>query len=211
MFMRPTTLVATLIALLAAAGGCQTDALRPWQQMDLPTHDRQLAFQAAKEVIGKHFEIASSSWTQGTIESRPQMFEGKKSGTLADFRGAGGGRWRRTVSFELTASTSDVVGIADVRLQREVTDQAMAAARTGGYEEGASGRPQSEPYARAETGRSGEQVWVDAGHDDALARELLSEIVETIARDAKREAPPAISTPRQDVEESGKFGDAPRP
>ena len=111
----------------------------------------------------------------------------------------------------MTASGSDVVGLAEVRLQREATEQAVAAARTGGYEEGASGRPQSEPFSPSETGRSGEQVWVDAGRDDALARELLSEIAETITRDSKREAPPAVSTPKQDAEESGKFRDAPKP
>ena len=54
-------------------------------------------------------------------------------------------------------------------------------------------------------------MWVDAGHDDALARELLSEIAETIARESKREAPPAVSTPKQDAEEAGKFRDAPKP
>ena len=59
--------------------------------------------------------------------------------------------------------------------------------------------------------RPGDQVWVDAGRDDALAREILSEIAERVAQQAKREAPPAASTPKEDAEKSIKFGDALKP
>jgi hypothetical protein len=204
--MKPTTLAVTLAVLAAGAAGCDADALRTWQQMDLPTHNRQLAFETAKDVIGKHFEIATASWVQGAIETKPQLFEGKKSGTLADYRGAGG-RWRRVVSFELADNGFTMVGMADVRLQREATDQAVAAARTGGSEEGASGRPRSEPFGTAATRRSGEAVWVDAGRDDALAKELLGEIAEQAGQAAKRDAIPALSTPDKEFDDARNLRD----
>jgi hypothetical protein len=207
--MRKTTLALILVAFASVAGGCDAALLRPYQQMDLPTHSRQLAFDAAKEVIGKHFEIATASWVKGVIESKPQLFDGKKSGTLADYRGAGG-RWRRIVSFELADDGSSMIGQADVRLEREATDQAIAASRTGGYEEGTSGRLRSDSLSSSTSTRSS-QVWVDAGHDDALAKELLSEIAAQVSSLEKREVRPALSSPEKDIEESRKYRDDDRP
>jgi hypothetical protein len=195
--------------LLVSAVGCQTAATRAWQQADLPTHDRQRAFDAARAVLGKHFEIAEASWTKGTIETKPQLIDRKKAGTLADFRGAGG-RWRRTVSFELSSSELTVVGMVAVRLEREGTDQAVAIARSGGYETHAVDAPSSEPFGMSPNARPGQQVWVEVGYDKDMAREILAEIGERVGGMEKADAPPAVATPKEEAEEMQKLGAEPK-
>jgi hypothetical protein len=195
-----------LIALAAMAGGCQAGLARPWQEADFPTHDRQHAFDAAKEAISKHFEIAEASWTRGVIETRPQVFDRKKTGTLADVRGAGG-RWRRTVFFELEHSDLTIVGRVAVRLEREATDQAFASARSGGAGERPMEGPSSRPYGAQPGARQSEPVWVETGYDADLARELLAEIGQRITQQEKRESAPTGLTPQQEAEETRRLGE----
>jgi hypothetical protein len=202
--MSPIHRAVPLIALVLLAAGCQAQDLRPWQQANLPTHNSQLAFQAAREVMAAHFEIAEASWTKGTIETRPQAFDGKRAGTLADVRGAGG-RWRRIVSFELAHDESAVVGMVNVRLEREGTAQAVAIAQSGGDEGRGVEGPRSQPFAS----RPGDAVWTEVGRDDALARELLSEIAERIAKAEKGEALPVESSPQKEIDEARRLDDKP--
>ena len=141
----------------------------PWQAADLGTRDSVRAFEAAEAVLKQHFEVAESKWTSGTLSTRPQTFQRKREGTLADIRGAGG-RWQRTVYFELENSGSTVVGRCAVQLEREATEAAIAVARSGGYEPHAADVPSSRPFGDRPVRKRGDQVWVDVGYDAGLAR-----------------------------------------
>jgi len=206
MFMSPTKCVILLSGVLVLAGGCTAGADRAWQAADLGTRDSIRAFEAAEAVLKQHFEVAESKWTSGTIETRPQVFHRKREGTLADIRGAGG-RWQRTVLFELENSGSTVVGRCAVQLQREATEAAIAVARSGGYEQHVADVPGSRPFGDQAGPKRGEQVWVDVGYDAGLAKEILAEIAERVRQLEKGEAPPTVPSAKQEAEESRKIGD----
>jgi len=204
--MSPTKCVILLSGVLVLAGGCTAGADRAWQAADLGTRDSIRAFEAAEAVLKQHFEVAESKWTSGTIETRPQVFHRKREGTLADIRGAGG-RWQRTVFFELENSGSTVVGRCAVQLQREATEAAIAVARSGGYEQHVADVPGSRPFGDQAGPKRGEQVWVDVGYDAGLAKEILAEIAERVRQLEKGEAPPTVPSAKQEAEESRKIGD----
>ena len=194
-----------LSGVLVLAGGCGAGADRAWQAADLGTRDSVRAFEAAEAVLKQHFEVAESKWTSGTLSTRPQTFQRKREGTLADIRGAGG-RWQRTVYFELENSGSTVIGRCAVQLQREATEAAIAVARSGGYEPHAADVPSSRPFGEQAGPKRGEQVWVDVGYDAGLAREILAQIAERVRRMEQGEAPPKVPSAKQDVDESRKIG-----
>ena len=197
------TLLVVSAAVLAA--GCQPAATRAWQSASLPTHDPQRAFEAAKDVLAKHFEIGSANWTKGTIETRPQLFDGSKSGTISDFRGAGG-RWRRTVSFELDRDALTVVARVAVRLEREGTAAAIALAGSGGEGGRVADVPPTLPLVATPGAKSGEQVWTEVGYDAPLAREILNQVIERVGQLEKGEAAPMGPSPKSALEETRKLG-----
>ena len=194
-----------LLPVLAAVAGCQSAATRAWQQADLPTHDAQRAFEAAKDVLSKHFQIASANWTKGIIETRPQLFDRSRSGTLSDIRGAGG-RWRRTVSFELDRDALTMVARVAVRLEREGTATAIALAGSGGEGGRVADVPPTLPLAATPGARSGEEVWTEVGYDASLAREILNQIIERAGQLEKGEAAPEGQSPKAALEETKKLG-----
>jgi len=199
--MKPLVFVASAMFL---AAGCENAATRAWQRAPLGTHDRQLAFNAAQEVLGKHFEVARASFVQGTIETKPQVFDRKREGTLSDLRGAGG-RWRRIVSFEIERESLEILGRVAVRLERENTAGAFAIAETGGYEARAVDVPRSQPLITESGARPGREVWVEVGYDTSLAREIVSEIASHVAQMEKGEAMPADQSPEAATEETRKY------
>jgi hypothetical protein len=193
-----------LLVLVAAAlgAGCEGAATRAWQSAELPTHDRQRAFDSARGVLAGHFEIARANYAQGTIETKPQVFDRERSGTLADLRGAGG-RWRRTVSFELSRGGLAMTGRAAVRLEREATAAAVAIAESGGYEPVAADGPPSRLPGAQPGAKTGGDVWVEVGYDAPLAREILAEIAQQIAQAEKGETRPEVPTAK-DAEDARK-------
>jgi hypothetical protein len=202
--MNSMRLAVLSVLFLALAGGCQEGLSRPWQQVDLPTHNRQAAYEAARDVLSQHFEIAQQSWTGGTIETRPQAFQGKMSGTLADIRGAGGA-WRRTVYFELQSDGLAVTALVAVRLERNATNQAISVAQSGGYGSRPVDEPRDTPFASTAPSRN-QQVWVETGYDAGMAREILAEITQTVSKAEKREGMPSGLTPSQEADETRRLG-----
>jgi len=200
--------VGLAMAAGAAAGGCGGAATHAWQESALPTHDRERAFNAALEVFEKHFEVARSNYTAGTIETKPQAVAKRRWGTLADVRGAGGS-WRQTAFFEMDRDELAVVGRVTVRLEREATAaaEAIVAARADDRQSELpkAGPPQVRPHAE------GDEVWVEAGYDAALARELLSEIAEQAGQVERGEAVPQGESPKEAAEESRRIGAEERP
>ena len=197
--MRQTLILAGLVA----AAGCQ-GALRGWESAPLATHDREKAFEAAREVLGRHFEIAEANWTSGVIETRPAIYKGKAEGTLADLRGAGG-RWRRTATCELARDGLTIVARMRVRTEREGTATAVEVASST-----SDGRAMETPAAisrgEAPGMRRESDVWVDAGHDATMARELLGQIAERIRRMEDEETVPAGPSPKEVLEEGKRIG-----
>jgi hypothetical protein len=194
-----------LLALAALlAGGCQESASRAWQHLRLPTHDWQCAFDVSQEVLKEHFDIAQASVTKGAIVTKPAVFDRPRSGTLADIRGAGG-RWRRTVTLELSRGGLDVDARAAVILEREGTNAAVAITQSGGYEEQTVDVPRSRVYG-TDRGGAPPPVWVEVGSDDALAREILSKIAQRLEGLEKQETMPSTSSSRQALEETQKLG-----
>jgi hypothetical protein len=204
--MSPIQQAVLSAAILVLAGGCQMDATRPWQQTDLPTHDRQMAFDAAKTVLARHFEIADSSWTRGTIETRPRIFTRKATASLADIRGAGG-RWRRTAFFEFDTDGSTVIALVAVRVEREGTAQAAVIAQAGGDAEHPVEAPKGGPISRVPSASAREEVWTDMGYDAAAAKELLNEITAEIVRRQRREVTPTGLSPEKEAEEARRLGE----
>lgn len=199
---------AFLVAVLALTGvGCQ--ASRAWQELELPTHDRQKAFDAARETLEKHFGVAEASWAKGTVETRPQLFDRKREGTLADLRGAGG-RWRRTVSCAIGRSGLSMVASVAVRLEREATVAAAVMTETG-RPEGAERASGTAPGSSRAVARPEGLVWADAGYDEGLAREVLSEIAARVRELEQGEAVPEGPSPRDLVEEARQIGSEPGP
>ena len=197
-----------VVGLVMAAGGCRGAATRGWQESALPTHDRQRAFEAALEVFEKHFEVARSNYASGTIETKPQAVEKRRWGTLADVRGAGGS-WRQTAFFEMDRDGLTVVGRVAVRLEREATAaaEAIVAARA---DERQSELPRTGPE-QVRTRAKGDEVWVEAGYDAALARELLSEISEKAGQAERSEVVPQGESPKEAAEETRRIGAEERP
>lgn len=195
----------TLLCLLvAAAAGCRGAATRAWQRRAMPTHDRQAVFEAARGVFGKHFEIADANIVAGTIETKPQVFDRQRAGTLADVRGAGG-RWRRTASFEMDRDGLTIIGRVAVRLEREATEAAVAMSETARPER-ADELPPSTPGNGRGVSRPGEEVWVEVGYDDALARELLAAVAEEVRKAEGGEALPSGQSPKDAAEETRRIG-----
>jgi len=193
-----------LVLLAAAVGGCAGASGRAWQTAEMPSHDRERVFQAAREVLEDHFEIARSNWASGTIETRPQVFDRKREGMLTDVRGAGG-RWRRTVSFEVDRDGLTILSRAAVRLEREATAAAVALTEASTTERGTEA-PRSRPMA-AEPGRRGsEEVWVDSGYDAGLARELLAEIASRVREAERAEGLPAGASFKEMADEVRRLG-----
>ena len=202
--MSPLKLLTVLVVAAVVAGGCGESASRAWQHAQLPTHDWQTAFQVSQDVLKEHFEIAEASVTKGTIVTRPAVFERARSGTLADIRGAGG-RWRRTVSLELSRGGLEVEARAAVILEREGTNAAIAIAESGGFGDRANDVPRSQPLI-SERGRGPAPVWTEVGNDPTLAREILAQITERLQKLEKQDAPPALPSPQEAAEETRKLG-----
>jgi hypothetical protein len=205
--MKPIRLIPALMLTAAAlaAGGCGEAATRAWQRADLPTHDWQLAFDAAQDVLKGHFDIAEANLTQGTVETKPQLVDRPRSGTLADIRGAGG-RWRRTVSVELGRGGLAITASVAVRLERESTAAAIAIAESGGYEQRPADVPRSQPLIAEPGARPQTPVWVEVGYDAQLAREILSQIAERVQKAEKGEAPPMGQSPKEAADETRRIG-----
>ena len=188
-----------MLALAMAMAGCRAP-MRGWQEADLPTHDRQVAFDAARDVLGRHFELAEASWARGEIETCPELFEGPRAGTLADVRGAGG-RWRRTAVCEIGREGLAVIARVMVLLEREGTAAAAVLSDMGRDEV-----PSSVPRIAEPGGASDREVWVEVGHDEELARQLLEEIRGCIREVEKREVLPHEPSGQDIIEESRQFG-----
>jgi hypothetical protein len=193
-----------VLVLALVAGGCSGESLRPSQSADMATGDRQCVFEAAREVLAKHFELSEASFPKGIIETRPQVFEKSRAGTLADFRGAGG-RWRRTAYFEMSPGEMSVTVRLAVRLEREATAaaEAMTEAQSDARE---SELPRVGPRYQKPASKPASQVWMDMGYDAGLARELLAAIAERV-RQAERgdKLPPGLS-PKEAAEETRRLG-----
>jgi hypothetical protein len=199
--------LAVLGLTMVTAVGCQSGATRSWQAATMPTHDKQIVFDAARSVLKEHFEIAEENWTQGTIETKPQLFDRARTGTLADMRGAGG-RWRHTVSVELERDGLDVILKVAVRNEREATAQAIAIAEAGGYEPRVTDVPRSQPMISEPGSAGNKQVWVEVGYDSSLAKEILSEISVRVSKAERGEAAPSApgESPKEISEETRRFG-----
>ncbi len=198
-----TAILLFAVAAAAPLGGCAAQ-LRGWQETPLPTHDRQRAFNAAKAVLGRHFEVAEANWTRGVIETEPKVFEGRHGETLADLRGAET-RWRRTATCEIGRDGLTVTARMVVRLQREGTDQA-AVLSVHGDERAYRQVPESSPPGTMPGAARPQEVWTDVGYDEAFARTLLAEISQQVQRAESREAPPPGATPEEVFEESYEVG-----
>jgi len=170
----------------------------------MPSHDRQRVFEAARAVLSEHFEVADANVVRGTIETRPQVFQRRRSGTLADVRGAGG-RWRRTVSFEMARDGLTVVAAVSVRLQREATEAAVAMTETARPDRTDELPPST--LSGVQVGRrTTDPVWVDVGYDEALARELLATLAERVRTRQQREGVPQGQSPKEAAEETRRIG-----
>jgi len=193
-----------VLVLVVAVAGCRGAASRAWQRSPMPSHDRQGVFEAARAVLAEHFEVADANVVRGTIETRPQVFDRKRTGTLADVRGAGG-QWRRTVSFEMDRDGLTVVAAVSVRLQREATEAAVAMSETTRPDRVDELPPST--HGGAEVGRrTTDPVWVDVGYDDALARELLVTVAERVRARQEGDAIPEGQSPQEAAEETRRIG-----
>jgi hypothetical protein len=193
-----------IAALAAAAAGCNARAVRPWQSAEMPTHDRQHVFNAAREVLAKHFQVAEANFAAGAIETRPQVFDRSKSGTLADWRGAGG-RWRRTAYFEIDRAALEIRARVAVRLEREETAAAVAIteARSDARE---SELPRVGPRYNKPPSRPSDEVWVEVGYDAPLARELLSAIAQRAGQLEQGDRTPDGQSPKEAADEARRLG-----
>jgi len=178
--------------------------MRGWQRQAMPSHDRQRVFQAAQDVLDEHFDIAEASIVRGTIETKPQVFNRRREGTLADVRGAGG-QWRRTVFFGAERSGLTMVCKVAVLLEREATEAAVASAdqHRNAPETEVPVAPESD---RSLAGRPKKAVWMETGYEDALARELLSAILERVRQLEGDMAMPMGQSPREAAEEVRRLG-----
>ena len=201
--MRQAIVAGIAVALACGSLGCQASA-RGWESSDLPTHDRQRAFDAAREVLGEHFELDRVNWARGEIETRPKGFEGPREGTLADVRGAGGA-WRRAVACRIGRDGLTIVASVRVRMEREATAAAAAMYQTG-TDERASEVPRTEPAPGPRGAYPGDKVWMEVGWDAALAREVLSEIASRVGEAERREQVPTGQTPADMAEETRRIG-----
>ena len=196
-----TSVLAVVVAALAA--GCGSTS-RGWEQASLATHDREKAFEAARKVLSRHFELAESNWTRGEIRTRAKVLDRQRTGTLADVRGAGG-RWRGTASCEIAREGMDLIARVTVRLEREASAAAAVMADTGREDQGQD-KPPSVPRM-AEPGPGVErEVWIETGYDRAMARDLLAEIAQEVQRLEGRDALPPDQSSQDIVEESRQMG-----
>ena len=201
--MNRVLVMVAVSALAVAAFGCRGAQSRAWQSSPMPSHDRQTVFEAGRDVLAKHFEIAEESFTAGSISTKPKIVDRPRTGTLADVRGAGG-QWRRMAVFSMDRDGLSIVARMAVMLQREATEAAIAAEAASGVrgEEAPGMGSQVGPAAPKRTG----EVWVDVGSDDALARELLAEIAERVRRVSGQDAMPEGQSPREAAEETRRIG-----
>jgi len=193
-----------VLALVVTVAGCRGAASRAWQRSPMPSHDWQRVFEAARAVLAEHFEVADANVVRGTIETRPQVFDRRRTGTLADVRGAGG-QWRRTVSFEMDRDGLTVVAAVSVRLQREATEAAVAMGETARPDRIDELPPSTRGGVRVGR-RPTAPVWMDVGYDDALARELLATVAERVRARQRGDAIPEGQSPSEAAEETRRIG-----
>jgi len=202
--------VLALTAVALAAIGCDSAALRPWQKSPLPTHDVARAYDAAREVMARHFRVAVANFTQGLVETRPEVIDKPRNMTLADVRGAKG-RWRRTVYFEMDRDGLNVLGRVAVLIEREATAEAAAIAGTMDADARESELPRTGARYTRPPGKPAKEVWIEVGYDAALARELLSEIAEAVSRAEGDEAMPAAPSAKDVGDEIRRLAPTDRP
>jgi hypothetical protein len=203
--MKRLLMVCALAGLAVACGGCGAETMRPWQQQPLPTHDAASAFAAAREVLSEHFKIASADFAKGAIETKPERVDKPRGTRLADIRGAGG-RWRQTAYFELDREGLGVTGRVAVRLEREVTAEAVAGTDMMDSDVRTSELPRSGARYNKPPSKPADQVWMDVGYDAGVARELLSKIADLVAKGEKGEEMPGVPTSKDIPSEIHKMG-----
>jgi hypothetical protein len=198
--MRTASAMAALGIVVAAMAGCAAGE-RAWQSARLPTHDRDRAFAAAREVLGRRYGVADANWSRGVVEAKPQRFAGPGKGTLADLRGAGGA-WRRTATCRIERDGLDILARVAVRLERDRSAEALAMADVG--REAGSGEAPRTVVEPTRTGAARE-AWVDAGYDRETARELLAAIENEVRRAGAEDVVPDVDAPRDLMEESKRI------
>jgi hypothetical protein len=170
----------------------------------MSSHDRQAVFEAARDVLGEHFEIQKQSFAEGVIETKPQLFDRQRSGTLADLRGAGG-RWRRTAAFSLDRDGLEMVARVSVRLEREGTDAAVLVSESARPERMDELPPSTPGDGRAHRAQP-QPVWTQVGYDEGLARELLAAMAERVRARESGQAMPQGQSPRDAADEARRIG-----
>jgi hypothetical protein len=167
--MRGLTLAATAAALLLA--GCQ-DAGEDFRTQTFGSADKPLVFDAARNVLGMYFSIASADPDTGKIVSRPLLIEASRDRQL-------GSTPTRKLATLLVYRASDGQTAVDLRIMVQKQDAAAFAAMQPITENNELPNQTPAQTGAAETPEQ-RQAWQDVGRDYTTEQTILNDLAQRL-------------------------------
>jgi len=167
--MRHLRWTALLLVGALAAGGCQ---VQRYSSQPLGDVSYAEAFRAGRAVFGKHFPIESADAGSGRIVGRPKSVEGGKDRLVAITPA------RQVATMRIRRKGDQVFADVRVDLQR----QDVAAMRHMQPVTVDNELPNRTPAEEAPLSADQDQAWQNTSRDEALERQMLSELAARLAR-----------------------------
>ncbi len=168
--MRLYGTIALGVSLVCALWGCNVAG--PGTTRNLGQVDYASAFEKGREVMGRHFSIASADPDSGLIEGRPTPVQVRGERIL------GGSAARHLATLRIRRSEAGIVAHASVALQREgSTIPRTAVPPEENYDSVPTLTPAEETAAI--TPEQGD-LWQTERYDHALQRRILEELYRAI-------------------------------
>ncbi|MFB3891312.1 MAG: hypothetical protein ACE15C_04735 [Phycisphaerae bacterium] len=170
--MKILACIVGVAALAGAMAGCTAEPV-PGQMKFLGPVNYGDAFTAAREVLARHYEIASADRDVGTIQCRPKLFEPSSKAVFGAFP------TREVATMTLLSDKYGVTARLAIAVQRRAYDtmRAMGTGPTESYSSVPNQTPASEFGA---TSPEQNASWVTERYATDTEKRILSEMEEAL-------------------------------
>jgi len=163
--------VLTGVAISAALAGCKAD-IASGTRLSLGNVSYGEALVTAREVMGKHFQLAPGNPGDAEIVALPKPID-----TRAQRIGGGKSPTRQMATLRLQSQSGNVIANAKVLLQRQGSASFEQFGASGNY----STIPNETPSQRtAATTPEQNEAWETRGRDRALERSIVQELYDAL-------------------------------
>jgi len=168
---RHCILISTVVLASLALAGCRTDA-PSGTRMSLGDVSYDEAHAVAREVMGKHFQVAPSRPGDPVIAARPKPVDARAQRILG-----GKSPTRQLATIHLARQEGYLVANVSVLLQRQGSASYEQFGSTGNY----STIPNDTPsQGTAATTPEQNEAWETRGHDKTLERTIVHELYDAL-------------------------------